>query len=101
MLLGRTRKSIDRDLSTPQFCLSDLSLSPLDEAYRNYEARVAKADAPDESVLILKPKNSDYELRLTIDSSRHVLLKMESFEKDKLTGTTTYSDFAQIAGTWW
>ena len=101
MLLGRTRKSIDRDLSTPQLSLSDLSLSPLDEAYRNYEARVVKADAPDQAVLVLKPKNSDYELRLTIDTTRHVLLKMESFEKGKVTSTTAYSDFVQIAGTWW
>jgi Flp pilus assembly protein TadD len=101
LLLGRVRKSIERDLATPPLSLSDLSLTRIEEAYSSYEARVEKGDAADQVVLILKAKNSDYVQRLTIDTARHVLLKIATLDRGKVTGTTTFSDFAEIAGTWW
>ena len=102
LLLGRTRKSVDRDLATPPLELSDWSLSQLDEAYRGYEAHVVKADAPDRAVLVLTIKNnSDFEQRFTIDTARHVLVKIETLDKGKVTSTTSFTDFVEIAGSWW
>lgn len=101
LLLGRERKSTDRDLSVTLLNLSDWSLSPLDEGYRRYEARVVKADAPNQTMLILKAPDSESEQRFLIDTARHVLLKIESFDGGKLTSTVTYSDFVEVAGSWW
>ncbi len=102
LLLGRTRKSSDSDLARPPLELSDWSLSRLDEAYRGYEARVVKADAPDRAVVVLTIKNnSDFEQRFTIDTARHVLVKIETLDKGKVTSTTSFTDFVEIAGSWW
>ncbi len=102
LLLGRVRKSVEHDLGTPPLELSDWSLSRLDEAYRGYEAKVIKGDAPDRAVLVLTVKNnSDFEQRFTIDTARHVLVKIESLDKGKVTSTTTFTDFVQLAGGWW
>ena len=99
--MGRERKSTDRDLSEPPLNLSDWSLSPLDESYRSYEARIVKADGPNQTTLILKAPDSETEQRFLIDTARHVLLKVESFDGNKLTSTLTLSDFVQLAGSWW
>ena len=101
LLLGRVRKSIDRDLSTPPLDLSDWSLSPLDETYRSYEAQIVRAGAPNQTTLILKAPSSESEQRFLIDTARHVLLKVESFDTGKLASTVTYSDFVEVAGSWW
>ncbi len=101
LLLGRTRKSIDRDLQSPPLPLVDLSLSPLDESHRGQLARVEKGDGPNRAVLIIKPKNSEHEERYHIDTAKHVLLKVETFDAGKLTSMFTYSDFVEVAGMWW
>ncbi len=101
LLLGRVRKSIDRDLSAPPLDLSDWSLSPLDVAYRAYQAHVVKADAPNQVVLVLRVKGSDAEQRFLIDTKRHVLLKIETVNKKEMTSTVSFTDFVEIAGSWW
>ncbi|HEV3417772.1 MAG TPA: VIT domain-containing protein, partial [Pirellulales bacterium] len=100
-LLGRTRKSVERDLTDLPLALSDWSISPLNEAYRGYEAKVAKADAQDQVTLILNTKGSQFEQRFLIDTARHVLLKNETFDQGKLTGSVEFTEFNEVAGSWW
>ena len=60
----------------------------------NRPARIA-------SRLVVSAKGSPSELRFLVDTARHVLLRQESFDKGKLTGSIAYDDFVEIGGSWW
>lgn len=99
-LLGRLRSSEKHELATPPLGLYDLSLSPLHESYRHLTARVEPAGEIFVK-LILTDRGSTSIQHFTIDTAKHVLVKHEAFDEGRITGTTTYSDFAEVAGTWW
>lgn len=98
--LGRNRKSFPGDLKTPPLALGDYSLSPLHESHRSYKAKVEPA-GENQAKLTLTQKGAKSEQRFLIDTARHVLLKYESFDDGKVVSTTTFSDFAEIGGSWW
>ncbi|MBI5759842.1 MAG: hypothetical protein HZA46_15090 [Planctomycetales bacterium] len=100
MLLGRTRASVAQELKTPPLSLQDSSLSPLHESHRTHRARVEPA-GENRAKLILSMKDSTFEQHFLIDTVRHVQLKYESFDAGKLTGSTTFEDFVEMAGSWW
>ncbi len=53
-------------------------------------------------MLVLKQSASpQYDTRILIDTARHVILSIESRNKNKVTGTTTFGDFVEAAGSWW
>jgi hypothetical protein len=99
-LLGRSRKSYPGDLKTPSLSLGDYSLSPLHESHRYYRAKVEPA-GDSEVTLILTQKGSKTEQRFLIDTVRHVLLKHEVLDDGKAVSETSFSDFAEIGGSWW
>ena len=99
-LLGQTRSSVERDLTIPPFSLTDSSLTSLVETYRGQHARVEQKEGT-QARLILTYDNSKYEQHFLIDTAKHVLLKTESFDDGKLQATITYTDFVEVAGTWW
>ncbi len=99
-LLGRARPSVERDLATPPLALNDWSLSPLNETYHTSIARVEKA-GEHQAKLILSTAGSPFEQRFTIDTDKHVVVRLESFNDGKLTGAISYSDFVEAAGSWW
>ncbi|HEY2880827.1 MAG TPA: hypothetical protein VGJ15_00285, partial [Pirellulales bacterium] len=100
LLLGRTRKTVPRDFTTPPLGLNDGSLASFAEIYPGYKARVAPA-GENQVTLILSESNSKVELRFSIDTARHALVKQETFSDGKLTGTVVYSNFVEIGGSWW
>ena len=63
LLLGRTRKSVERDLATPPLGLNDWSLAALDESYPAFKARVraGRREATD-----VDRVGSEFEARNTI-----------------------------------
>ena len=101
MLLGRTRKSIDRDLKTPPLELADYSLSAIHQQYGNNSKAKVDPAAENQAKLTITFNNSTGERRLLIDTTRQVVLKDETYEDGKLTGTTAYSDFVEVGGSWW
>lgn len=100
LLLGRVRPTQKTDLLALPLGLSDFSLTPLHDALPHARPRVEPA-GQNLVNLILTFKDSTYEQHLTIDTAKHLLVKQEVFSDGKLTGTTTYSDFVEVAGTWW
>jgi hypothetical protein len=100
LLLGQTRPSVERDLSTPPFNMSDWSLALLHETYWGFVARVERAGA-DQALLILSSKNSTNKQQYLIDMARHVVLQEEGFLSGKSTGITKFSDFVEVGGSWW
>ena len=53
-------------------------------------------------VLVLRHERAPgHEIRWLIDTERKVLLKSEYVHENKVTSTTTFSDFVEVAGMWW
>ncbi len=99
LLLGRVRASVAAELTPGVLGINDSSLNAIHESYRAYQAKV-EAAGENRLKLILKQKGSTYEQHLLIDTTRHVVLKYETWSDGKITSTTTLDDFIEVAGTW-
>jgi predicted Zn-dependent protease len=101
LLLGRTRASVPFELDpTTVISLQDYSLAPLHEGYRTYRARVEDAGAGQQRLITFQ-SDSDYETHFIIDTEKHVVVKIETHQEGKVSATTTFADFVEVAGTWW
>ncbi|HEV3435736.1 MAG TPA: VIT domain-containing protein [Gemmata sp.] len=100
-LLGRVRESNKFDLQQLPLELVDGSLTPLHIAHAGNTATI-EAINKDRALLILQYRDrSDYEIRFLIDVNRHVLLNIEYRFMNKVTNTTKFDDFVEVAGSWW
>lgn len=99
--LGRLRKSAPSDLTPVVLGLDDHSLAPLHETYREYTPTVEQQEE-NRTLLILKlPRAPKYEMRIVIDTTRHVIVSIEQRNDGKLTTLTKFDDFVEVAGSWW
>jgi Flp pilus assembly protein TadD len=99
--LGRLRKVAGEDLRRPPVDIGDYSLQALDALYRGYVPEVKKAE-DGKTLLILRQKaNTREETRFLIDTERHVVISVEHVEAGKVTQTTRFEDFVEVAGRWW
>jgi predicted Zn-dependent protease len=99
--LGRVRGAVPEDVRTLPFDPIDCSLSPLDEDYRNYVPAL-EPQKDGRILLILKNASSrPSETRFLIDTTRHVVLRIEQCNNDKAITTTRFDDFVEVAGCWW
>ncbi len=95
--LGRVRASTAADRGNPPLGLDDHSLTPLDEAYAKWTAKVEKAG----DGVVLSIRSGNAEIRVHIDPTRHVVTRVEQLQGGKPTATTTFADFTEVAGSWW
>ena len=112
MLLGRVRASQPADLQQPPLDLGAGAASPLDLAYVGYSVQL-KLEGENRMLLMLTHPNLPHdEIRVLVDTARHVLLKIETITipspsgrwtggEAKLVSTTTFGDFVEIAGAWY
>ncbi len=118
MLLGRVRTSRPADLRQPPLDLGTGTLSPLDLAYVGYSVK-QNLEGEHETMLVLKHPNLPRdEIRILVDTAMNVVLKTENIAlpspgsrlredgrgaggEGKVTSATTFSDFVQVAGTWY
>ncbi len=99
--LGRTRVSNTFDVQQPPLDMGDESMSPLHRQYADCTPTVEAIDK-DRTLLILKrPSDPLLEIRYVVDTARRVLLCSERRWKGKVTSTVRFSDFAEVAGSWW
>ena len=99
--LGRTRVSNTFDVQQPPLDMGDDSMTPLHVQYAEYTPTVEAIDK-DRTLLILKrPSDPLLEIRYVIDTARRVLLSSERRWKGKVTSSVRYSDFSEVAGSWW
>lgn len=97
--LGRERKAEPTDKPTLPFF--GFTGTDFVRAYALYSARIERADAATMVVILTAPAPQKYELRLTIDRARGVLLEQQNVWQGEATSTTRYADFAEVAGSWW
>jgi Flp pilus assembly protein TadD len=99
--LGRVRATNRLDLQRPPLELADHSVTPLHVTFADYTPTL-ETPAKDQALLILKHKNRpDHETRYLIDTSRNVVLSVEQRSRGKVSSTTRFDDFVEIAGSWW
>ena len=99
--LGRVRSASPADLARPPLDLSGPVLTPLDRNYRNYTVELCRP-AEGRVLLVLKaPGDQDYEVRVLIDTVRHVVLTMETRQDGTLANMTKYDEFVEVLGVWW
>ncbi|MGH7128178.1 MAG: hypothetical protein ACREIV_06400, partial [Planctomycetaceae bacterium] len=100
--LGRLRNSAPVDLAQPPLGLDDHSLRSLSETHTGYTARV-EPQGEDRALLVLTYPHNHVRLgiRMLIDTRRHVVLKIEHVNAGKVRFAKTFSDFVDVAGSWW
>ncbi|MCG8649281.1 MAG: hypothetical protein MI861_05585, partial [Pirellulales bacterium] len=73
--------------------------------HRAYDLYQARLESEDQNQAVLKlsypAKNPTSEIRLVIDLVKHVVVKRENYHDGKLTTSTEYSDFIEVASAWW
>jgi predicted Zn-dependent protease len=79
----------------------DFSLSAMERSYATTVPAITDLGDGKMLVTLRYPNNVSYEVRLLVDTNRHVLLQMESSSDGRLQGRTTFSEFVQVAGCWW
>jgi Flp pilus assembly protein TadD len=99
--LGRVRSSTPRDVQPPPLALDDFSLPPLDITHADFTPTL-ESQGKDRALLILKrPTQPLDEMRVLVDTARHVILSIEHRHQGKVTAATKFDDFVEAAGTWW
>jgi hypothetical protein len=99
--LGRVRAATADERREIPLGVGEDSLQSLHEVYAGWNVKVERP-AKGRVVLVLTPKhNARQEMRLSIDAERHVLLERQQLADGKVIATTTFSDFTQVADTWW
>lgn len=99
-LLGRERKAVDVDFDPAVITLYDGSIHPLHEQLRDRIATVEPA-GENRVKLIVTLKDSTYVEQFWIDTSKHVVVKHEWLDGDRVTGSDSSEDFVEVAGSWW
>ncbi len=98
--LGCSRASQQSELKSPPLSLNDFSLSPLQQMYAEWDVVVEPA-GDNQVRLVMSLHDTTNVANFTIDTARHVLLKHEVLRGGKVTNTTSFEDFVELAGTWW
>lgn len=99
-LLGRVRKSTPEELKATSSAAAPWSQTPLHEAFLNYDAEVQKNG--ERTVLQLSLRDRpESQIRLTIDSTRNVVLSVEHSSDGEVTSRGDYGQYEKIADLWW
>ena len=101
MQLGRQRPAADSDLKNAPVGLSDYSLASLELSYPAYRPEIEKQGDDRAMLKLTHPNSPGQQLRWLIDTKRHVVLRYEYVSEGKVSSVTTFSDFVEVAGSWW
>lgn len=76
------------------------SQTPLHKEFLDYDVELQHQG--DRIILTMSMRDRpDHQTRLTIDSTRHVVLRIERLNEGAITSRTDYSQFANVGGDWW
>ena len=105
--IGRRRASVSNDISQFQPGQRPWADDLILRSYPKWSATIDKDKKQDENqpvitLTLTAPKNQGIQtVVFSIDTKRNVVLAMESTQDGKPVSRTTYSDYAQVAGSWW
>ncbi|MGH7151108.1 MAG: vWA domain-containing protein, partial [Planctomycetota bacterium] len=99
--LGRIRAGEKSDREACPIPLQDLSLTDLARTYAAYEASLERGGDGRVVVVLKAPAPQAYELRLTLDESKGVLVETRAVADGKAASTTQFAGFVEAAGMGW
>ena len=105
--IGRRRASVSTDISQFQPGQRPWADDLILRSYPKWSATIDKDKEQDEkqpviTLTLTAPKNHGVQtVVFSIDTKRDVVLAMESTQDGKLVSRATYSDYIQVAGSWW
>jgi len=97
--LGRVRAATPTDLSDAPMQFQSEMMASLDETFNSMKPTIEKVDG--KTVLVLRQESQKFEVRLTIDLEKRVLVREEHLYNGVRNTLTTYGDFVQASGLWW
>ncbi len=100
-LLGRSRPSVPADLENPPVSLGGYTVQSVERSYPGYRVRIERGDDANVRLVLTQPSNPSFELRVTVDTQRWVVLRVEHVNDGSVTHTTVYDRFVQVGGAWW
>ena len=101
MQLGRRREAAPMDLRYPPLGLSGYVLQPIHRTYHSHSVRI-EPQGRNRTLLVLQHStNLASAVNILIDTERSVILWIENRQHGKVTSTTRFEDFVQVAGNWW
>ena len=99
--LGRRRVSTPLDLAKPPLGLSGHVLASMERTYRQYAVELDPQGENRTLLVLTHPNNPKYKIHVLIDTARDVVLETANLPEGKVTSTTKFGDFVQVAGAWW
>ncbi|HET6202452.1 MAG TPA: VIT domain-containing protein [Planctomycetota bacterium] len=99
--LGRIRAAEESDRDACPIPLQDLSLADLARSYAAYDASLEKGEGGNVVVVLKAPAPQAYEVRLTLDESKGVLVESRTVADGKVASTTRLGAFVEAGGMWW
>lgn len=101
--LGRVRaaKSADLAVRAMGLDLDTYMLARLDHAYDGADVELKPQGEGRVLLRLTYPESRETETRFLIDTARHVILSMEVVQGSKVTSSTKYDGFVEVAGAWW
>lgn len=98
---GRVRTSQPRDYQAFLPGHRAYAADSLHDSFRDYDVEVNDL-GDDRARLTLTHKNSrPYRQQFTVDTKRRVVLASEVVNNGRVTSTTKYTDYVQVADVWW
>jgi predicted Zn-dependent protease len=98
--LGRLRKAIDAERSSPPASLNGFVLTSLQDTFAYQKVSISHP-ADGQALLTFRYPGDKSETLVLIDTKRNVVLSIETRNDGKTTATQQFSDFTQAAGAWW
>ncbi len=99
--LGRVRAAIPGDEKTLALDLGDYSVSPLEAAYARYVAALEPQKDGRTLLVLTDPSSPQSQVRILVDTERHVIVGIEHRQNGKTTSETKFGDFVEVADCWW
>jgi hypothetical protein len=98
--LGRVRKSEPEDRRSSIGSGYYTFGAGLHEAYAEHKVEIVR-EGGITRLLITYKDSPTLQQRVSIDTEKHVVVKVEMLSEGKVTSATAYSDFVEIQGAWW
>lgn len=96
--LGRSRAGHDSDANSLVPGRRGYADTGIHQSFIGYQARLERIDDDRQRIILTA---DDTTLRISVNTERRVVEMQQWLSGDKITSTTDYKDFVQVADVWW
>ncbi len=100
-LLGRARAAKPEDLQNPPLDFGYYAFSSLERSYSTWKVELKPQGDSRVLLVLVNPGYPASDVRILVDTARHVVLSLEQLTDGKVTSTQKLSEFVELGGAWW